>query len=542
MEDDSGLGIRNWGYYEPSSFKGNLGLRLMSTVPMERDVKSNPVNVGASANSAYHHRNYGVPESSMSMGFMRDSWMNQMDNRLLHLQHGNPHYGVLNGHPLNGGSLGTQHHHPMHVFETLQMLDHPKHPSSSTKDEYEVADTEEAVCTKDSPLPVSLKKRSQGHGQNQSSPKAKKTKRGVVPKNEAIKSSVPRGKIGKMNVGAGVVINGIDMDISGIPSPVCSCTGSPQQCYRWGCGGWQSACCTTSISTYPLPVSTKRRGARIAGRKMSQGAFKKVLEKLAAEDYNFMNPIDLRSHWAKHGTNKFVTISLSPILGFKMGLYLFRINVVSQIRSNDFLVKNVMMMSIELPYDDKYSSFDEVEKMFPGITSNDMRYGNITIAYLKTWKAVLNSELNNYNQDMDIVFARAFILYMMGNILFSNANTSLSAGYLAALTYYPIIGAPKFDWGTPIMAALYRELDDVSVLKNEKMKKSITGFYAMLEFWFFEYCRVGMYLVKVSNFNHVYPRMGAWKDEMDNSGSEIHHSFVVIKEMIEWKDISNIDC
>lgn len=49
-------------------------------------------------------------------------------------------------------------------------------------------------------------------------------------------------------------------------------------------------------------------GARIAGRKMSIGAFKKVLEKLAAEGYNFSNPIDLRTYWAKHGTNKFVTI------------------------------------------------------------------------------------------------------------------------------------------------------------------------------------------------------------------------------------------
>ena len=91
----------------------------------------------------------------------------------------------------------------------------------------------------------------------------------------------------------GMVINGIDLDLSRIPTPVCSCTGAPQQCYRWGAGGWQSACCTTSISTYPLPMSTKRRGARIAGRKMSQGAFKKVLEKLAGEGYNLSNPIDL---------------------------------------------------------------------------------------------------------------------------------------------------------------------------------------------------------------------------------------------------------
>jgi hypothetical protein len=103
-------------------------------------------------------------------------------------------------------------------------------------------------------------------------------------------------------------INGIEMDISGLPVPVCSCTGNPQQCYRWGIGGWQSACCTTNVSIYPLPMSIKRRGARIAGRKMSRGAFKKVLEKLAAEGYNFANAIDLKTHWARHGTNKFVTI------------------------------------------------------------------------------------------------------------------------------------------------------------------------------------------------------------------------------------------
>ncbi|BAS83163.1 Os03g0237401, partial [Oryza sativa Japonica Group] len=30
---------------------------------------------------------------------------------------------------------------------------------------------------------------------------------------------------------------------------------SPQQWYRWGAGGWQFACCTTSISTYPLPMT-----------------------------------------------------------------------------------------------------------------------------------------------------------------------------------------------------------------------------------------------------------------------------------------------
>lgn len=105
-----------------------------------------------------------------------------------------------------------------------------------------------------------------------------------------------------------VVINGVVYDISTMPIPVCSCTGMPQQCYRWGNGGWQSACCTTNISLYPLPMNPKRRGARVAGRKMSGGAFKKLLERLGSEGHNLHYPIDLKSHWAKHGTNKFVTI------------------------------------------------------------------------------------------------------------------------------------------------------------------------------------------------------------------------------------------
>ncbi|KAF6172231.1 hypothetical protein GIB67_024853 [Kingdonia uniflora] len=153
----------------------------------------------------------------------------------------------------------------------------------------------------------------------------------------------------------------------------------------------------------------------------------------------------------------------------------------------------------ELPYDKRYSKLEEAEKMFSGITSSDIWYGNITLAYLKKWKEPLNPRLYNYDPHMDIVYARAFITYMMGNLFFSNGSTSLWAGYLAALIDYNILGASGFDWGTPIMAVLYRGLDEVLVLRDGKVKKSITRFYVMLEFWFFEYCRVGMYLVKATD-------------------------------------------
>ncbi|KAF6161079.1 hypothetical protein GIB67_007720 [Kingdonia uniflora] len=50
-------------------------------------------------------------------------------------------------------------------------------------------------------------------------------------------------------------------------------------------------------------------------------------------------------------------------------------------------------------------------------------------------------------------------------------------------------------------------------LRPGNVKKLITGFYAVLEYWFFEYCWVGMYLVKVQNFNHIYHRISGWRDE-----------------------------
>ncbi|KAI0500354.1 hypothetical protein KFK09_018566 [Dendrobium nobile] len=104
------------------------------------------------------------------------------------------------------------------------------------------------------------------------------------------------------------MFNGVMIDLSGVPAPICSCTGMPRQCYRWGAGGWQSSCCTTGLSEYPLPVSPTRPGSRMAGRKMSIGAYTKLLQRLVAEGQDLSYGVDLKNHWARHGTNKFVTI------------------------------------------------------------------------------------------------------------------------------------------------------------------------------------------------------------------------------------------
>ncbi|GLJ11713.1 hypothetical protein SUGI_0175190 [Cryptomeria japonica] len=78
------------------------------------------------------------------------------------------------------------------------------------------------------------------------------------------------------------------------------------QCYRRGNGGWQSACCTNNESMYPLPMNPKKKGARVPGRKMSGGAFRKLLRRLSSEGHILSQPIDLKNHWARHGTNRYV--------------------------------------------------------------------------------------------------------------------------------------------------------------------------------------------------------------------------------------------
>nr|ACQ90588.1 unknown [Eutrema halophilum] len=81
MDDD---GFRNWGYYEPAAatFKGSLGLQLMSTI--DRNTKpflpGREPNLMIGSNGSYHPREH---ESSIPMNY---SWMNQpKDNKFFNM-------------------------------------------------------------------------------------------------------------------------------------------------------------------------------------------------------------------------------------------------------------------------------------------------------------------------------------------------------------------------------------------------------------------------------------------------------------------------
>ncbi|CAL5079859.1 unnamed protein product [Urochloa decumbens] len=340
MDDDS-LGIRNWGFYD--TVKGNLGLQLMSSVPpADRDTKS-LLPAGA---FLQHHGHHNAPHQlhshhshrdsagggasgsmpteplSIHMEFSRnEAWLHPQhhqhprEQKVLQARPVGPPGHV--GHPGHGGHSGhgglAVHHHPTgygmmpDAPHTLQMMQPQLQSQLQELPPCKEEDVPSPQVENHSVVKTEPPAKKRQQGLQPKSPKPKKPKKPAVPREDgAVNGHAPRGRGPRKTVG--MVINGIELDLSNIPTPVCSCTGAPQQCYRWGAGGWQSACCTTSISTYPLPMNAKRRGARIAGRKMSQGAFKKVLEKLVGEGYNLANPIDLKTFWAKHGTNKFVVI------------------------------------------------------------------------------------------------------------------------------------------------------------------------------------------------------------------------------------------
>ncbi|XP_031496459.1 protein BASIC PENTACYSTEINE1-like [Nymphaea colorata] len=301
MEDNGGLGIRSWGFPN-QSLKENRVLQFMSAVEREKglmppDRKSAVRAAARPGNGQFVDRSSSVPEYTTSHAvpaeFSREAWLRQTD--LQCMAAANPKLF----HPLSTSSNYGGKDLAGNLQENAATKALQVGGSAAVKQE---ALQEGAAGDGDDMLKESPSEKRQ----KPKAPQAKKARTKVTLVKDEVNGPASTQKTGKKN--PGVVVDGITLDLSCIPIPVCSCTGVAQQCYRWGSGGWQSACCTTSISMYPLPMSTKRRGARIAGRKMSRGAFKKVLEKLLSEGHSLSNPVDLKSYWAKHGTNKFVTI------------------------------------------------------------------------------------------------------------------------------------------------------------------------------------------------------------------------------------------
>eukprot|EP01018_Ginkgo_biloba_P003477 Gb_25275 [translate_table: standard] len=309
MEEEARLDSDQWGNFE-QSMKEHPELKLLSVIA-ERDAAILERNAAlAEKKAAYAERDAALLQRDVAYAD-RNTALMERDAAVAALEY--TKNGSLNG-PRNP-SCGT-------VVSTkiIQVL--AENPTFGLREYQNVQPVTAAFpspilenpLTEQQPEKKTKQTSKKNEGQKQSPSKRKsdgsapKTQRHRKPRKQAIVT-------GEESNRQLVVVkhewkdqdyenSGITIDTSTMPIPACSCTGVLQHCYRWGNGGWQSACCTTYISMYPLPMNPKKRGARVPGRKMSGGAFRKLLMRLTAEGHDLSYPIDLKTHWARHGTNR----------------------------------------------------------------------------------------------------------------------------------------------------------------------------------------------------------------------------------------------
>lgn len=219
----------------------------------------------------------------------RDSVVRERDNAIAALHF---HESTMNS-PFQRGTKRA-HHSNNH---------HPTQPSYNAKETH----ITEAFPISAIPAEAANKSKrtTENKGGSGSSRSAKKGKKVGEDLNRHVTTDGSKAEWDAQELG---LMNQVTFDESTMPIPVCSCTGAAKQCYKWGSGGWQSSCCTTTLSMYPLPQMPNKRHSRMGGRKMTGTVFSRLLSRLAAQGHDLSIPLDLKNYWAKHGTNRYITI------------------------------------------------------------------------------------------------------------------------------------------------------------------------------------------------------------------------------------------
>ncbi|XP_062101454.1 protein BASIC PENTACYSTEINE6 isoform X2 [Humulus lupulus] len=335
--DDAGH--RENGRHKGDQFKPTQGQWMMQHQPTMKQIMA----IMTERDAAIQERNLALSEKKAAlaerdMAFLqrdaaiaeRNNAMLERDNAIATLQYRENSMSNGNMSSCPPGcqiSRGVKHmHHPQQHVHQLQHINEASYSTRemNTSDSLPMsADTSDAVKSRrgkriKEPKPISPNKRAP------KPPRKIKKESEELNKMTFVKSQEWKG--GQSMVGEGdednkqlvvsksdwkgqdLGLNQVVYDESTMPAPVCSCTGVLRQCYKWGNGGWQSSCCTTTMSMYPLPSVPNKRHARVGGRKMSGSAFNKLLSRLAAEGHDLSNPVDLKDNWAKHGTNRYITI------------------------------------------------------------------------------------------------------------------------------------------------------------------------------------------------------------------------------------------
>ncbi|KAJ9166006.1 hypothetical protein P3X46_020811 [Hevea brasiliensis] len=332
-------GHRENGRHKADQHKTAHGQWLMQAQPSMKQIMA----IMAERDAAIHERNMAISEKKAAiaerdMAFLqrdsaiaeRNNAIMERDNAIATLQYRETSLASGNMSSCPPGcqiSRGVKHmHHPQQ---------HPHHVPHSSEASYGTREMQASDAVLISPVGSEAAKSRRGKRSKDAkvmppNKKTSKSPRKVKRENEDL-NKIMYGKSHEWKNGQDMATEGDDLnkqlvasksdwkgqdlglnqiayDESTMPAPVCSCTGVFRQCYKWGSGGWQSSCCTTTLSVYPLPAVPNKRHARVGGRKMSGSAFSKLLSRLAAEGYDLSNPVDLKEHWAKHGTNRYITI------------------------------------------------------------------------------------------------------------------------------------------------------------------------------------------------------------------------------------------
>ncbi|KAH6813301.1 basic pentacysteine 4 [Perilla frutescens var. frutescens] len=279
---------------EPNAFQMNAKLVMLCD---ERDAAIRERDRAlAEKKSALDERDSAIKQLDAAI-MERDDALRERDNAIAALQF---HESTVNA-LLSGGARGSKR---------------SNHPTNHHPNSVQSAHGLREECMSDalpgSPVPHEAPMSKKGtrsktnkDGQMRPTRSPKKVKKIGEDLNRQVTTDGSKAEWDAQDLGS---MNQIIYDESSMPVPVCSCTGVPRQCYKWGNGGWQSSCCTTSLSVYPLPQMPNKRHARMGGRKMSGSVFSRLLTRLAAAGHDLSIPVDLKDYWAKHGTNRYITI------------------------------------------------------------------------------------------------------------------------------------------------------------------------------------------------------------------------------------------
>ncbi|KAI8550852.1 hypothetical protein RHMOL_Rhmol06G0139500 [Rhododendron molle] len=130
-----------------------------------------------------------------------------------------------------------------------------------------------------------------------------------------------------------------------------------------------------------------------------------------------------------------------------------------------------------LPIDPRIHERGGVFEYLLGKTPTVSESGHITY----TW---LREQFDHAGILMEVSLSQlvpAFLLYLIGQTLFSNKENSVHVQFLAALV--DLLTITEFDWGTPAVATLYGHLSACS--RGDSL--SLGGHHRVLELWAFEH-------------------------------------------------------